>query len=126
VLAVSSATGEGLDQLRREVLAALPAAEAAEVPEAAPEPEFEVDFRLFRPEGEGGYSVERENDGAFRVHGRGVEMLFERHDLANEEALAYLEQRLNEMGVVSALRSAGFEAGDEVRIGEHEFELHPG
>jgi Obg family GTPase CgtA-like protein len=53
-------------------------------------------------------------------------MLFERHDLANEEALAYLEQRLNEMGVVSALRSAGFEAGGEVRIGEHEFELHPG
>ena len=126
VLAVSSATGEGLDELRREVLAALPAAEAAEVPEAAPEPEFEVDFRVFRPEGEGGYSVEREDDGAFRVHGRGVEMLFERHDLANEEALAYLEQRLSEMGVVSALRSAGFEAGDEVRIGEHEFELHPG
>jgi GTPase len=126
VLAVSSATGEGLDALRREVMAALPGAEAAAAPEAAPEPEFEVDFRVFRPEGEGGYSVEREGDGAYRVHGRGVEMLFERHDVANEEALAYLEQRLNEMGVVSALRSAGFEAGDEVRIGEHEFELHPG
>ena len=124
VLAVSSATGEGLDVLRREVLDALPAHAAG--PEPAGEPEFEVDFRMFRPEGEGGYRVEREDDGAFRVRGRGVEMLFERHDLANEEALAYLEQRLNEMGVVAALRSAGFEAGDEVRIGGHEFELHPG
>ena len=95
-------------------------------PEPAGEPEFEVDFRMYRPEGEGGYRVEREDDGAFRVRGRGVEMLFERHDLANEEALAYLEQRLNEIGVVAALRSAGFEPGDEVRIGGHEFELHPG
>ncbi len=58
--------------------------------------------------------------------GRGVEMLIERHDLANEEALSYLEQRLTEIGVIAALRSAGFEPGDEVRIGEHEFELHPG
>ena len=57
--------------------------------------------------------------------GRGVELLFERHDLSNEEALAYLEQRLNEIGVVAALRAAGFEPGDDVRVGEHEFELHP-
>ena len=53
-------------------------------------------------------------------------MLIQRHDLANEEALSYLEQRLTEIGVIAALRSAGFEPGDEVRIGEHEFELHPG
>ena len=55
-----------------------------------------------------------------------MEMLFERHDLANVEALAYLEQRLGEMGVLAALRDAGFEPGDEVRIGAQEFELHPG
>jgi Obg family GTPase CgtA-like protein len=53
-------------------------------------------------------------------------MLFSRHDLANTEALAYLEQRLGEMGVLAALREAGFEPGDEVRIGEQEFELFPG
>jgi Obg family GTPase CgtA-like protein len=53
-------------------------------------------------------------------------MLFERHDLSNAEALAYLELRLAEMGVLAALRDAGFEPGDEVRIGEQEFELYPG
>jgi GTP-binding protein len=37
-----------------------------------------------------------------------------------------LEQRLREIGVIAALERAGFEAGDEVRIGEEEFELDPG
>ncbi|HET9199116.1 MAG TPA: GTPase ObgE [Solirubrobacterales bacterium] len=125
VFAVSSATGEGLDGLRRRILSELP---ETPVPVAAgavaPEAEFEAEHRVYRPAGEGGYWVEREEDGAFRVLGRGVEMLFERHDTKNEEALAYLEQRLKEMGVLAALDRAGFEAGDEVRIGEHEFELH--
>ncbi len=126
VLAVSAATGEGLDELRRAILAGL-----TEQAPARPEredlgpAEFEAEHRVYRPVGEGGYSVEREPDGGFRVLGRGVELLFERHDLANEEALAYLEQRLNEIGVVAALRAAGFEPGDDVRVGEHEFELHP-
>jgi len=125
VLSVSSATGEGLDELRHRVLAELP----DEQPDglvAAGEPagEFEVEYRVYQPAGEGGYWVEREEDGAFRVAGRGVELLFERHDTKNEEALAYLEQRLGEIGVISALAKAGFEAGNDVRIGEHEFELH--
>ena len=126
VLAVSAATGDGLGELRQAVLASLP-----ETAPARPErhdlgpAEFEAEHRVYRPVGEGGYSVQREDDGAYRVLGRGVELLFERHDLKNEEALAYLEQRLNEIGVIAALRAAGFEPGDDVRVGEHEFELHP-
>jgi GTPase len=123
VMAVSSATGEGLEELRQRILAQLP--EIA--PVAAPaelSDEFEAEHRVYRPAGEGGYWVEREEDGGFRVMGRGVELLFERHDVGNEEALAYLEQRLKEMGVLAALDRAGFESGDDVRIGEHEFELH--
>jgi GTP-binding protein len=125
VLAVSSATGEGLEELRQRILVELPqvAPAGAEV-SGAPSPEFEAEHRVYRPAGEGGYWVEREEDGVYRVAGRGVELLFERHDTANEEALAYLEQRLNEIGVIAALTKAGFEPGDDVRIGEHEFELH--
>ncbi len=125
VLAVSSATGEGLDELRQRVLAELPEGQP-KGPLAPGEPaaEFEVEHRVYRPAGEGGYWVEKEEDGAFRVAGRGVELLFERHDTKNEEALAYLEQRLGEIGVISARAKAGFEPGDDVRIGEHEFELH--
>ena len=124
VLLISSATGEGLDDLRRAVLARVPA--VAPAPRAAAAPAgFEAEHRVYRPAGEGGYSVEREDD-AFRIAGRGVEILFARHDLSNPEALSYLEQRLAEMGVLAALKAAGFEPGDEVRIGEEEFELHPG
>jgi GTPase len=126
VLAISSATGEGLDELRAQILSALPelpTARSERPPESAGE--FEAEHRVYRPVGEGGYAVEREDDGAYRVTGRGVELLFERHDVANEEALAYLEQRLNEIGVIAALRAAGFEPGDDVRVGEHEFELYP-
>jgi GTPase len=125
VLAVSSATGEGLPDLRARILSTLPQLPQAR-PERSTEPaaEFEAEHRVYRPVGEGGYSVEREEDGGFRILGRGVELLFERHDIANEEALAYLEQRLNEIGVIAALRAAGFEPGDDVRVGENEFELH--
>jgi GTPase len=126
VLAVSSATGEGLEELRRRILAELPEAAPVVAPGAEPDDEFEAEHRVYRPAGEGGYWVEREDDGGFRILGRGVEMLFERHDTGNEEALAYLEQRLKEMGVLAALDRAGFEPGDDVRVGEHEFELHPG
>jgi GTP-binding protein len=124
VMAVSSATGEGLEYLRARILNELPESPLAAVAPGEPVGEFEAEHRVYRPAGEGGYSVEREEDGAYRVLGRGVELLFERHDTKNEEALAYLEQRLGEMGVLAALAKAGFEAGDDVRVGEHEFELH--
>jgi GTPase len=124
VLAVSSATGEGLEELRQRILAELPEIAPAPAAEVLPDTEFEAEHRVYRPVGEGGYWVEREEDGGFRILGRGVEMLFERHDTGNEEALAYLEQRLKEMGVLAALDRAGFEAGDDVRIGDLEFELH--
>jgi len=126
VLAVSSATGAGVEVLGQAILRELPSTEQTVRPTAGPRPtEFEAEHRIYRPAGEGGYWVEREDDGGFRVMGRGVELLFERHDLANEEALAYLEARLNEIGVVAALRAAGFEPGDDVKVGEHVFELHP-
>jgi GTP-binding protein len=125
VVAASSATGEGLEQLGRAILEGLPDAELTSAEHGPPAGEFEAEYRVYRPAGEGGYSIEREEDGGFRIAGRGVELLFERHDLANEEALAYLERRLHEIGVVAALRDAGFEPGDDVRIGDHEFEFRP-
>jgi Obg family GTPase CgtA-like protein len=124
VMSVSSATREGLEELRRRILVELAKVQPLDAaPAGEASGEFESEHRVYRPEGEGGYWVEREED-AFRIGGRGVELLFERHDTTNEEALSYLEQRLTEMGVIAALRKSGFEAGDDVRVGEHEFELH--
>jgi GTP-binding protein len=124
VMAISAVTGEGLAELRRAVFAAVPA-EAHAVPPGEAEPAFEAEHMVYAPAGDGGFDVVREGQ-AFRVLGRGVEMLIARHDLSNLEALAYLEQRLREIGVIAALERAGFEPGDEVRIGAEEFELDPG
>ena len=66
-----------------------------------------------------------EGEGRFRVTGRGIELLIARHDLENAEALDYLEERLREIGVIAALQRAGFEPGDELLVGEVEFELDP-
>ncbi|HEX2127879.1 MAG TPA: GTPase ObgE [Solirubrobacterales bacterium] len=128
VLAISSATGVGLDELVRELFAAVPQQEgrvaADERAAGVGPPEFEAEHMVYTPAGEQGFDVVRE-DSAFRIEGRGVELLIARHDLSNPEALAYLEQRLREIGVIAALERAGFEPGDEVRIGDEEFELDP-
>ena len=49
--------------------------------------------------------------GAYRVEGVRVERLFARHDLGNDEALRYLEDRLRSMGVIRALEARGLRAG---------------
>lgn len=124
VLTVSAATGAGLDELRAAIFAAVPSEEPPRAREGAPH--FEAEHRVYRPAAEQGFTVAREDGGAFRVEGRGIELLVRRHDLSNEEALAYLEQRLREIGVLKALQDAGFTPGDEVRIGAEAFELDVG
>jgi GTPase len=134
VTAVSAVTGAGVEELGRAIFAAVPGEEpepgrgAVTVARGGRdgEPEFEAEHRTYRPPADQGFTVERETDGTFRVEGRGIEVLVGRHDLSNEDALAYLEQRLREIGVLKALQDAGFEPGDEVRIGEEAFELRPG
>jgi len=125
VFATSSATGTGLDELRSAIFEAVPAEEAP-APATAPEPEFEAEHITYRPAGDQGFDIERLGDGVFEISGRGIEMLIARHDTQNPEALGYVEQRLREIGVIAALRRAGFTPGDEVRIGEEAFELDPG
>lgn len=126
VLPVSSATGAGLDRLKEAIVRFVPEhVEALAVPDAGGvEVDFEAEHLTYRPIGQGGYSVAREGEGAFRINGHGIEVLFERFDLANDEALAYLETRLTEIGVMAELKRAGFESGDEIRVGDYEFELH--
>jgi GTP-binding protein len=120
VLGISSATGAGLDELTAAIFAALPE-------EAAPRTSagFEAEHRVYRPGDEEGFEVVPEGEGRFRVAGRGIELLIARHDLENPEALDYLEGRLREIGVIAELQRAGFEPGDEVVVGELEFELDP-
>jgi GTP-binding protein len=129
VILTSAATGAGLTDLGRELLARVPplpqgekaiasdglAVDAAELAE----------HRTYRPAADIGYEIERLETGRWRVSGRGVARLVARYDLDNDEALAYLERRLERIGVVQALERRGFQPGDEVEIAGVAFELHP-
>ena len=125
VLAISSATGAGLDELTKAVFGAAAGGGEPGRGVAPAAPAFESEHRVYRPRGSGGFEIIDLGEGTFEIAGRGVEMLVERHDLANPEAISYLERRLKEIGVIKALRDAGFEDGDEVRVGEQAFELDP-
>jgi GTP-binding protein len=122
VLGISAATGAGFDELVGAIFAALSEEEAG----AARRGEFEAEHRVYRPGDAEGFEVVPEGGGRFRVTGRGIELLIARHDLENPEALDYLESRLREIGVIAELQRAGFEPGDEVVVGNLEFELDPG
>ena len=67
--------------------------------------------------------MERTGEATYRVVGAGIERLLARHDLENDEALAHIESRLRQIGVIRALEEAGFESGDEVEIGGVSFDL---
>jgi GTPase len=119
VLLTSAATGQGLDPFARELFRRLP---PAPPPDGAPT-EAVAAYRVFRPGADRGFAVQRTGERAFRVTGEGVDRLIARHDVDNPEALDYLEQRLDALGVRRALEAEGFQPGDDVEIGGVVFEL---
>jgi GTP-binding protein len=121
VFVTSSVTGEGLSELSAQLLRSVP----VELPdEVLGEPEL-AEHLTFRPAPGRGFRVERDGDGTFRVLGEGIDRLLARHDLDNEEALAHVEARLRQIGVIRALEAQGFQAGDDVEIAGVPFELDP-
>jgi GTPase len=120
VFATSAATGEGLDELAGAIFQHVPP-ERSEEPAHTP-----ATHRVYRPGRGDAFKVERTGPGVFRVEGERVERLIARHDVDNEEALRYVEERLRALGVIKALESAGFEPGDDVEIRGIVFELDPG
>ena len=123
VVVTSAATGQGIEDLARELMRHVP-----ELPAAAPTADEEpvAEHKVYRPADESGYSVERGPDGVLRVIGPAIERLLARHDIENEEALRYVEHRLHKMGVIRALEQAGFKPGDDVELAGTVFELDPG
>ncbi len=122
VVVTSAVTGHGIDQLAKVIAGAVP----DEPPvEAAAVVEVQADHRTYRPGADEGFSVERTGGNAWRVAGRGIERLIARHDVDNEEAMRYVEDRLRTIGVIRALQAKGFQGGDDVEIGGVVFELDP-
>jgi GTP-binding protein len=66
--------------------------------------------------------VERAPDGALVVRGAPAERAVAVSDLTNQQALAYVHERLRRLGVDRALARSGAREGDVVRIGDLTFE----
>ncbi|MFC9624203.1 GTPase ObgE [Streptomyces sp. NPDC056930] len=64
-----------------------------------------------------GFTVTLEEDGIYRVRGEKPERWVRQTDFNNDEAVGYLADRLNRLGVEDALMKAGARAGDGVAIG---------
>jgi GTP-binding protein len=127
VIATSSATGLGIRELAGELLRGVLAHETAPAlaVDASGGEQSLAEHMVFRPAGPGGFRVEQTAPGSYTVSGRGVERLLARHDLDNEDALHYVEQRLRRIGVLGALQARGYRAGDELTIAGVAFELDP-
>lgn len=113
---ISADTGDGVVDLRDRFEERL-----REIGESVASGVQEREQRVFRPTWKG-MRVRRE-DSAYVVSGEGVERLALKTDWGNQEGIERFQHELEKIGVVGALRRAGAEPGDEVRIGETTFDF---
>jgi GTPase len=127
VFPVSAATGEGLTELGYALAAEVERHRATLPP---PEP-ARVTLRP-RAVDDSGFTVERDPDGAgtgdgdaFVVRGIKPERWVRQTDFSNDEAVGFLADRLNRLGVEDELARAGAVEGDAVTIGDVTFDWEP-
>jgi GTP-binding protein len=108
---VSAVTGEGMERL----LDALCDLLASSAPE-----EDTLLIPVLKVTDEAFWDVEVNEEG-YRLIGKRLLRMVAMTDLENEEAVRYLQRRLERIGVLDRLRNLGIEEGDEVEIGEFSF-----
>ena len=116
VYEVSAASHQGLRELSF-AMAEIVAAERA----AAPPPE--ATRIVLRPRAESGVGEEFtivERNGQYVVHGEKPTRWVRQTDFTNDEAVGFLADRLNRLGVEARLLELGATAGDDVIIGDGE------
>ncbi|XVV14147.1 GTPase ObgE [Actinoplanes sp. CA-131856] len=120
VFEVSAITREGLKELTYAL------AKVVEEHRLA-QPEPEPTRIVLRPQAvdDSGFTVEQDDEGVFVVRGAKIERWVRQTNFDNEEAVGYLADRLERVGVEDMLGKKGAQAGDPVRIGTREFDWQP-
>ncbi len=121
---ISAVTGEGLRPLIWRMHAVLQEVEAGLAEERRLPPEGEHMVFTYERGPKIDFKVEREND-YWLITGPSVERAVAMTDLDNDQAVAYLQNRLRTMGVNEELEKAGAVEGDTVVIGEAAFDYVP-
>ena len=74
---------------------------------------------MLRPQGDRGEEFTiKQIDGAWHVRGEKPQRWVRQTDFSNDEAVGYLADRLNRLGVEERLLALGAQVGDDVVIGE--------
>src|ERR1700722_3006608 len=115
VESISAVTGEGLDELVRQLAHLVSEARAAEAAE------HQREIVIHRPASQE-ITVEREGEAHWRVEGRAARRAARFSDLTDDEALAEIVRRLRELGVDRLLTRAGVRDGDVISVGDLSFE----
>ncbi len=119
---ISAVTGEGVESLLYAVAHELGRVEKGE--ESKRKTKHQV--IKFSPTVQKEYSVQRTENGTFKVRGEYIERLVTMTDLENDEAVVHLQKKLVKLGVEERLLEAGAQAGDIIKIAEMEFDFEPG
>lgn len=112
VFEVSAVAHKGLKELSFALAELVGEARAAR-------PKEEATRVVIRPKAvdDSGFTVTREEESLYRVRGEKPERWVRQTDFNNDEAVGYLADRLNRLGVEEELMKAGARAGDGVAIG---------
>ncbi len=117
VVGISAADGEGIGELIEALSRLLPDAETLASPG---EPAGVVVHRV--EASDTSFSIEREADGGYRVHGKRIERVAAQTDFEREESAERFQRELSRSGLEKELLKAGVGDGDIVRFGEIELE----
>ncbi len=113
-LAISAVARSNLRQLLYAAIETL-----QQPAEIAQEPELPV----YRPEPDpSAFVIEREPDASWRIRGKAIERAAAMTYWEYDEAVVRFQRMLERLGIDQALRDAGIEPGDTVRVDEYELE----
>lgn len=123
VLAISSVTHQGVDELMQKAADLVEQVEQTDlVQQTEVEPEQGQVFK-FKEESEPGFTVTKVEEHYFVIEGTQVERWVSRTNLDHHDGVMFLARKLKNLGVDNALREAGAQDGDEVSIGDFTFEF---
>ena len=111
VFPISAVSGKGLNELLyfvREALRTLGDDPVVFRQEYFPDEEL--------PAGEGGFTVTRDEEGAYVVEGASIEKMLGYTNLDSEKGFLFFQKYLKEQGILEALEKAGIQENDTVKI----------
>lgn len=118
IFKISSATGEGVEELMNyvsKILKTLPKEDLIEITDSSKKKIYTLDTDKNK------FEIKKDGD-TFVVIGEQVDKLMRKVNITDYESLFYLHRKLDEIGVNQALKEKGVKEGNIVKIGEYEME----